>query len=180
MREISLHILDLVQNSITAGASEIEICVYENAGENILSFSIRDNGNGMSPEALAQVTDPFFTTRTTRKVGLGISLTKAGCEACGGKFQIESAPGEGTYLTASFQYDHIDRQPLGNIAETISGLIMLNPNVDFIYKHVYSHRSFCLDTREIKKIVAPIENPDVITFIKNFIEENISELYTAN
>lgn len=182
MRELSLHILDLVQNSISAGATIIEICVNENVIENIMSFSIRDNGKGMSRELLNDVTDPFVTTRTTRKVGMGISLTKAGCEACDGEFHIESTVSVGTFLSASYRYDHIDRQPLGDIAETVSSLILLNPLLDFIYTHIYNNESFCLDTREVRQTIGkvPIETPEVISFIKGFIEENITVLQNKN
>lgn len=182
MREISLHILDLVQNSISANAFLIEIKVDENINKNLMKFSIKDNGKGMSSEFIKDVTDPFKTTRTTRKVGMGISLTKAGCIATGGEFHIESTLGEGTFLEATYQYNHIDRQPLGNIAETVSALIMLNPKIDFVYIHTYNDNSFCLDTREIRNIIGevPIETTDVISFIKTFITKNILELHNIN
>ena len=178
MREISLHILDLVQNSITAGAKVVKIEIIEDLTSDLFQFMIEDDGCGMSEEFLLSVTDPFTTTRTTRKVGMGISLTKAACESCGGSFEITSRLNVGTRLTAGFRHSHIDRQPLGDIAHTVSQLIMLNPDMDFIYTHQFNGQSFELSTINMREILegVALNTPDVVAFISNYIEENLSEL----
>lgn len=179
MRELSLHILDLIQNSITAGASIIRLTITEDTNQNSFSFTIEDNGKGMSKEFLRMVEDPFITSRTTRKVGMGISLTKAACEACDGKLSLKSEEGIGTKLTATFVYNHIDRQPLGDIAQTVSSLIMMNETIDFIYIHTYNGKTFDLDTREIKQTLGEvsISNLEIIEWIKEYINENLNEIY---
>ena len=176
MREISLHILDLVQNSISADASVINLTINESPDSNFLSFVIEDNGKGMSEEFLKRVTDPFVTSRTTRSVGMGISLTKAACLATNGSFDITSKLGEGTKLVAGFEYNHIDRQPLGDVAETVSTLIMMNPDVDFNYKHIYNNNEFLVSTMEIKNTLGdvPINELSVINWIKEYINENLT------
>ena len=118
MRELALHILDIAENSISAGASQVEISVVRNTRENQLVISVRDNGNGMDEEMLARVINPFVTSRTTRKVGLGIPMFNQAAEACNGGLTVDSQPGKGTEITATFQNNHIDRMPLGNLADT--------------------------------------------------------------
>lgn len=179
MEEISLHILDLTENSVKAGAGLIEIGVKESAEENILSFYIKDNGCGMSPETVARVTDPFTTSRTTRKVGLGIPLTKLACEQAGGGFEISSKEGVGTELHASFVYDSIDRQPLGDMATTIWMTVVNHKETDFLYIHKVEDKEFTLDTRELKKVLGGVtfDVPEVSAWIREYIRENIDSLY---
>ena len=179
MKEISLHILDIMQNSITANASLIELTVIEDEKNDILSFSVKDNGKGMSEELLASVTDPFTTGRTTRKVGLGIPLVKHACELTGGGILIKSKLGEGTTLTATFVYSNIDRQPLGNMSETMHQLITSYEDVDFIYSHKVNDKEFLVDTREFKKILGGVsfrENA-VSLWILEYLKEGEAELY---
>lgn len=178
MKEISLHILDIVQNSIRAQASLIEIRILEDTSHNVLSIQIIDNGTGMDRETLEKVTDPFWTSRTTRKVGLGISLFKVAAERCEGCLRINSEVGKGTEVLAEFQKDHIDRAPLGNISDTVSLLIMTNEDIDFIYTHSFNQQSYELDTREIKKVLGdlPICNLEVIDWIKNNIKQGLDEI----
>lgn len=178
MREIALHILDIAQNSVTAGASEIRIEVTEDTAADILKVSIIDNGCGMSPEFLEKVTDPFTTKRTTRKVGLGIPLFKLAAENTGGSFEINSKQGEGTVVKAVFVHSHIDRQPLGNMAETILGLVTSYENVKFIYKHKLDNKEFAFDTTEIKEILGdvPFGNPDVYLWLSEYLSEGEEEL----
>jgi len=156
LKEISLHILDIMHNSIAAGASLTELEVYENEAEDILSFTVKDNGSGMSEELLKKVVDPFTTHRTTRKVGLGIPLTKLAAESSGGYFEISSKLGVGTVVKAVFGYSNIDRQPLGDMAETMHQLITSFENTDFLYRHIVNGREFAVDTREIKKILGGV------------------------
>jgi phosphoglycerate-specific signal transduction histidine kinase len=121
MRDISLHILDIVNNSLAAGADLIEILVVEETTADRLRLTIKDNGRGMDSELLDRVTSPFVTSRTTRRVGLGLSLLKAACDRSGGRLDIESEPGKGTTINACFKYSNIDRPPLGSVADTIIG-----------------------------------------------------------
>ncbi|MGE4283220.1 MAG: ATP-binding protein [Clostridia bacterium] len=179
MRELSLHILDIVQNSISADATLIEIDIDENMQADFLQLCIRDNGKGMTPELLKTVSDPFVTTRTTRKVGLGLSLLKSAAEACGGQMVISSSIGTGTEVRVCFVYSHIDRAPLGDIGETLVTLIVCNPCIDFFYKHKVNEEMFELDTREVKKKIDGMEinNMEVVLWIKQYLVEGIKSLY---
>ncbi len=179
MKEISLHILDIMQNSVTANAKLIELTVTEDEKNDILSFSVKDNGKGMSKELLESVTDPFTTGRTTRKVGLGIPLLKHACELTGGGIDIKSKLGEGTVILATFVYSSIDRQPLGNMSETMHQLITSYEDVDFIYSHKVNDKEFLVDTREFRKILGEVsfgENA-VSLWILEFLREGEAELY---
>lgn len=179
MLEISLHILDVVNNSVKAGASLIGVTVCENKKDNLLSVIITDDGCGMDEDFLRTVTDPFKTTRTTRKVGMGLSLFKAAAEAAGGSFSISSQKGKGTTVSASFVYDHIDRQPLGNMAETITTVLSGNPAIDFLYSHSVDDRQFLLDTREVRQILGDeveLSGTNVILWLTDYITEGVGEL----
>lgn len=178
MREISLHILDIAQNSITANATLVEITVDENDKADTLSVIIADNGKGMSEEMVKNVVDPFTTGRTTRKVGLGIPLIKMAAENTGGSFKLESKLGVGTTLTAVFVLSSIDRQPLGDMAETMLGMVTSYENVDFLYVHKVDGNEFILDTREIKKILGGVSlsEPDVYMWLSEYLKEGESEL----
>ena len=150
MRELSLHILDVAENGITAGGNCIWIEVDEERNMDQLKIVIRDNGRGMPVEKLENIDDPFITTRTTRRVGLGLSLLAAAAERCDGAMHVDSKPGNGTEITATFSYNHIDRAPLGDMAATITTLIMGNPEIDFVYFHRIDGNEYSLDTREIR------------------------------
>lgn len=178
MRELSMHILDIAQNSIVAGASEIQISVDENLKEDTLTIIIEDNGKGMDEEELIKVTNPFFTSRTTRKVGLGIPMFKAAAEGCEGSFKIESTKGKGTYVEAIFKHSHIDRVPLGNIADTMMVLISSDISINFIYRHIKNSQEYILDTKEIKDVLGevPINNIEVLEWVKSNIIEGINNL----
>lgn len=173
MQEISLNILDLAQNSISAQADLIEITVDTSVKNDTLTVIIKDNGCGMTDERVKMVTDPFYTTRTTRKVGLGIPLFKMAAEMSGGSFKITSKLGEGTEVVGVFGLSNIDRMPLGNINETIKSLIYCNPNVNFVYTRLVSGRSFTLDTRELKSVLGdvPLNEKDVMKWISDFLNE---------
>jgi hypothetical protein len=178
MREISLHILDVVQNSLGAKASIIEITIDENVKKDLLVIEIKDNGTGMDETATKKVVDPFFTTRTTRKIGLGIPLFAHAAKSCGGDFSIHSKKGIGTAIQASFVLSHIDRAPIGSMADTMVSLVAMRPDVDFVYRHCVGDQEFILDTREIKKTLqeVPLNNPMVLDWIKRFIEDNLKEI----
>ncbi len=179
MKELSLHILDIVQNSVAAGAKFITLDLIEDVNTDLLEFSIKDDGCGMTEETLKKVTDPFTTGRTTRRIGLGIPLLKAAAELTGGELELTSEPGVGTTVTARFVYDSIDRQPLGNMAETILGIIISYENIDFVYYHRVNEKEFTIDTREIKGILGEVSlnEPEVVLWLSGFLNENETELY---
>ena len=135
MEDISLHILDIVENSIAVSASRVEITISKDVEKDILSIEIKDNGQGMSKETLKKVLDPFFTTKTGKKIGLGLPLLAQAARESGGDIKVESRVGGGTRVKATFQYSHPDRKPLGNIAETMRILRITNPEIDFVYKY---------------------------------------------
>ena len=176
MRELSLNVLDIVQNSITANANLIEIELIEEINNDILKINIFDNGKGMTDEQIKSVTDPFYTTRTTRKIGLGIPLFKMAAEMSGGSFKIESTVGSGTKIYTSYIHSSIDRMPVGNINETVSMLIRMNPDIDFVYTHTFNEKSYSLDTRELCEQLenVPLDTPEVIDWINDYLTENDS------
>lgn len=178
MTEISLHILDIAQNSIKAGASLVEISISESTPDNTFVVEIADNGCGMDADFLKNVTSPFQTTRTTRKVGMGLSLFKAAAEQTGGRFAITSQVGVGTTVTAVFVRDSIDRQPLGDMAGTMATLIGGSPDTDFVYRHVIDEKEFALDTREVRQILGGVElaEPDVLVWITGYVQEGLDEI----
>jgi hypothetical protein len=151
LRELSLHILDIAENGITAGADCIQISIDEARSEDLLTIVIEDNGRGMPEAKLQKPADPFITTRTTRRVGLGLSLLSAAAQRCEGKLEIVAESGRGTKVKATFRYNHIDRAPVGDMAATITTLIMGNPRVDFVYTHTIDDKDFVLDTRTLKE-----------------------------
>ena len=150
MEDLSLHILDIVENSIRAKASMVEIKVIEDIRKDLLTIEIKDNGQGIDEETIKKVIDPFFTTRTTRKVGLGLPLLSQAARESGGDVEIASKVGKGTKITATFGYSHIDRKPLGNMEITLITLIAGNPEVDFIYEHKSDELECHLDSKEIR------------------------------
>lgn len=178
MKELSLHILDIAKNSVKAKASVIEIIISEDEGTNLLTIEIKDNGCGMSKEFLEKVRDPFSTTRTTRKVGMGIPLFEAAAVQCGGYVDITSEEGVGTEFKVVFEYNHIDRAPLGDMPGTMQVLISGSPEIDFIYRHEKNGKVFNMDTRELRQVLGevPLDTPDVLAWIDGFIQEGLSEL----
>lgn len=162
MRELSLHILDVAENGITAGGNCIWIEVNEERKMDQLKIVIRDNGRGMPVEKQENIDDPFITTRTTRRVGLGLSLLAAAAGRCDGTMHIDSTPGKGTEITATFRFNHIDRAPLGDMAATITTLIMGNPEIDFVYFHRIDGNEYGLDTREIRAEMEDISLSDPV------------------
>ncbi len=188
MRELSLHILDALQNSLEAGATLVELVIEEDLVADRLTITIRDNGQGMTEAQLAHVTDPFFTTRKTRKVGLGVPLFKAAAERCNGELNLASQVGVGTTLTATFQYSHLDRAPLGDMTGTLMAVILGGAGeVGYVHrvtrgkqgdgetrKQVDKETSeFALDTAEIKTELGdvPLTHPDVRRWLQTFIAE---------
>jgi hypothetical protein len=181
VRELSLHIMDIVENGLGAGAALVEVRVTESRKANRMEIRIRDDGRGIPEALLNVVTDPFFTTRKTRRVGLGLSLFKEAARRCNGEFQIRSEEGKGTEVSATFELDHIDRAPMGDIAGSLTTLIMGNAEVDFLYTHEVDGRTFALDTREVKRGLedVPINRPEVIRYLAESIREGLQEMRNA-
>lgn len=178
MKEIALHILDIAENSIIAGAKNIRITVQENLVKDRLSATIEDDGKGMDPETAARITDPFVTTRTTRRVGLGIPLLKAAAEACNGRLTIQSRVGQGTTITVEFQHSHIDRMPLGDLPGTFLTLLVGYPDIHWLFEHTVNDQQFIFDDTPIKQELAglPLTEPGVLTFIRNLLNEGVGSL----
>jgi hypothetical protein len=177
MRELSLHVLDALENSREAGATFIELIIEENLAADRLTITIRDNGRGMSEEQLAGIFDPFFTTRRTRHVGLGIPLFKAATERCNGDLTVTSQLGEGTRLQATFQHSHIDRAPLGDMTGTLMAFI-LGGQCDLHYVHQVGEQEFEFDTGEIRAELGavPLTHPAARKWLREFIAEGEEEL----
>lgn len=172
MLDLSLHILDIAENSINAGADKILIKIKEDTNGNAMTIEVRDNGKGMDKETLMNASDPFFSTKKVRgNIGLGIPLLKQMAEECGGKVDIETAEGKGTSITASFKHGHIDRKPLGDISSTIATLIYCHPAIDFRYEHDRDGDIYSLDTEELREELedVPLNSQEVIKYIKNSI-----------
>ena len=185
MKELSLNILDIAQNSLKARATQVIIEIVEDSDN--LVFTITDNGCGMSEEFLANVTNPFTTTRKTRKVGLGLPLLKMQSELTGGEFSITSKSEQehadhGTTVTASFKKSSIDYLPLGDIVGTVCTLIQGIGNVDLIFRHILPNGEIALSTEEMREMLGdvPLDLPEVIVWVKDFLEENYSSVKNLN
>lgn len=179
MKELSLHILDLVQNSVTAGAGLIEIIIEENLINDFMKITIKDDGCGMEKDFIEKIRNPFFTTRTTRKVGLGIPLMEAACKRCEGNLTIESEKGVGTIVIACFKHSHIDRAPLGNMTDTFTAIILGKSDIDYIYKHIINDKAFTIDTRQLKEVLGEkvsISSADVLTWINEYVNDGLQNL----
>ena len=178
MRDLSMHVLDIAQNSIKAGASLVTIGFTVDE-KRVLTFFVRDDGCGMPPDLLARVTDPFTTTRTTRKVGLGIPMLKQSAEMAGGGFGIESTLGEGTYIHASFDLANIDCIPMGEICDSLLSLIVLNPDApEFVFQASAPGREALFDTRLVRAALGGVKlnEPDVTAWVKESIDEEFKPI----
>lgn len=179
MPELALHILDLVQNSVSAGATRVVVTIAWDTSADTLLISIEDDGKGMPPELLARVASPFTTTRTTRKVGLGIPMFKANAELTGGSFDIESEVGVGTRMTANFVLSSIDRPPLGDMPSTMVSLVVANPAFHFHLEYAVDKEAFVFDTEEIRQVLGgvPLDTPEVLSWIEGYIQEGMESLH---
>jgi anti-sigma regulatory factor (Ser/Thr protein kinase) len=175
LRELALHILDIAENSISAGASQIKITIDENISEDLLKIVIEDDGEGMDADTLSKITNPFVTSRTSRKVGLGIPFFKAAAEACEGSFSIQSKPGAGTTVEAVFKHSHIDRMPLGNIADTFITLLIGAPDIHWLFKYRVNKKEFVFDNEPISQTLdgVAMTEPAVLKYVREMIEEGI-------
>jgi len=173
MHDLSLHLLDIVQNSIKASARRISVTLEVLSSQNRLRLTVSDDGCGMSPELLRQVTDPFVTTRTTRKVGLGLPLLKEQCELTGGQLLLESQPGCGTTLAAELGLDSIDRLPLGDLGATWSAILVSNPSINYCLTLRAQNKEEVLDTAELRLMLedVPLNDPNVLRWIREYVAE---------
>lgn len=179
MEELALHILDLVQNSLAAGATEVVIEIKEDAAGDSLVITVTDNGSGMDQEFVRRVLDPFTTTRATRRVGLGLSLLAMAARQTGGDVQVSSEKGKGTTVTATFGLQHWDRPPLGDLPATLVTVLAGAPKLDLTYRHTVDGRTFTFRSREIKNRLGevPINDPKVLTFLRRYLQEALTSLH---
>jgi hypothetical protein len=175
MNDLAMHILDIVQNSISAGAKNIWIEVLVSIARDLLSISVKDDGKGMTPEMVARVTDPYCTTRTTRKVGLGLPLLRQGAEQAGGSLSIDSTVGVGTTVKAEYCLSHIDRPPMGDLANAYVLLLGANPKINLILHYITDDNDFSISTRELDEALdgLPLNDPQVMKLIYEMVSSNL-------
>ena len=173
-----MHILDIVQNSISAGATLVTLTVDESPAEDLLTIAVGDNGRGMTPEQVSRLSDPFFTSRTTRKVGMGIPLLMDSARQSGGDVRIESEPGKGTEVTAVFGYSNIDRPPLGDVANALMLLVSSNPALDFLFTYRYNGDEYLFDTVDVREILGDdaLKDLTIIRNLEEMIKDNMREI----
>jgi anti-sigma regulatory factor (Ser/Thr protein kinase) len=178
MKTISEHVLDIVQNSVRAKATLIEIIVDEDNIKDIYALHFNDNGCGMDKETLSRATSPFFTSRTTRKVGMGLSLLKQNALASNGSFKIDSEPGKGTRVKAVFQLSHIDRPPAGDLWDTLYLILLSNPGIRVVYSHQASAGTFELDSAELMLMLngVPLQQKEIKKAVIDLIRNNMEEI----
>jgi signal transduction histidine kinase len=174
MKDLSLHILDIVENSVAASADKIEIRISEDKKKDLLSVEVIDNGVGMDRKTVEKALDPFYTSKTVRRFGLGLPLLSEAAKAANGHLSIQSKKGEGTRIKADFQSSHVDRKPLGDMAQTIITLVMGSPEVDLIYVHKKNSHTYRFDTRKIRAqlMETPINSPSGIRMIKEVLKKS--------
>lgn len=178
MKEIALHIMDIAQNSVRAGASEIRITLSESVAADSLSLTVTDNGRGMDPETRSKAADPWFTSRTTRRVGMGLPLLEMNASLSGGAMTIDSAPGKGTTVTATFAYSHVDRPPLGDVSGTVALLILSNPAINIVYTHLCEGAAWNISTGQIKEELGSdaVTDLTIVRALREIINENVAEV----
>ena len=178
MKNVALHILDLAENSVRAKARMVQVTIKEDPGNDLYLLSVEDDGEGMDEEEKAKATDPFYTSRSTRKVGLGLPLIKQNAERTGGSFALFSEPGKGTKLEAKFVMSHPDRLPLGEIDEVLVLLAVSSPQMHLVYKHETMKGSYLFDTEIIKEIIGDFQdiNMEIRNFLREMIIENLKEI----
>lgn len=178
MNDISLHIIDVIQNSVYADATLITLLIDEDINRNVLVVEIGDNGRGMTQEQVNRLGDPFFTSRTTRKVGMGIPLFRQAAEQAGGELVVNSSVGCGCVVRAVFEHDNIDRPPLGDVANSFVLMVAANPELDFVLEYRYNGDVYIFDTREVKEVLEglPLNDPSVIRMLTDMVRTNVEDL----
>ncbi len=181
VRELALHVLDIAENSVAAGATTVVVTIEENNLTDRLKLSVEDDGQGMDEKMAAMVIDPFVTSRTTRKVGLGIPLLKAAAEACDGWLRITSQVGKGTRLECEFQYSHIDRMPLGDMAATLLTLVVGAPQIHWVYRHRVNGAEFVFDDQPIKDELGelPLTEPEILGFVRETLQQGLANVQAS-
>ncbi len=182
MRELALHLLDIAENSVAAQAQNITISVYEDLQADRLEMSVDDDGCGMDEATLARVIDPFFTSRTTRKVGLGLPFLKQAAEACNGEMQIDSTPGKGTRVKVAFQHSHIDRMPLGDLAGTFLSLLIANPEINWNYNYIVDGKTFKFESSPVTQALQGVSltEPSILSYLRESIESGVADVVSAS
>ncbi|MGI6004678.1 MAG: ATP-binding protein [Christensenellales bacterium] len=184
MQEIALHILDILQNAIAAGAKLIRLVIRVDTRRDELEIVVEDDGCGMDQETARRVMSPFATSRTTRKVGLGIPLFAQSCRASGGDLVIASEKGAGTTLTAGYKLSHIDRPPMGDLAATVAAAVLSDPDIDYIYEHKANDEQACLlDTRRMRRVLGgeiSLSETNIIDWIRRSVYEELNALNERN
>ena len=182
MNELSLYILDIVQNSLKADSKNVELIINEDNIKDLLEIDVIDDGRGMSEEILEKATNPFYTSRTTRKVGLGLPLLKELCELCEGSLTLESKPTVGTKLKATFKLSSVDLPPFGNLIDTFYLIIVNNENVDVVIRYRKNDKEFFFDTKEIKEVLdgMSIQDPLLVDWIKEYLTNGLNEINNQN
>ena len=177
MEDISLHVLDISQNSVSAGARQITISVREDTAENLLTVSITDDGGGIDPGILSTVTDPFTTTRITRKVGLGLAFLESACRSVGGDLEVTS-DSDGTCVSATFRLVHVDRPPLGDMGSTLIVLLAANPEIRIVYVHEVNGKRFSFDSDEVAELLEDVDvrSPLVLRWLSRYLNDNLELL----
>lgn len=178
MRELALHILDLLQNSVEAGARRVGVVVHEDPDRDVLRIEVEDDGRGMDEETVRRVLDPFYTTRRTRPVGLGLPLLEAAARRCDGRVQIESALGVGTTVSAVFRHSSIDRAPLGDLPRTMAVFMAANPRLKLVYRHRIGSREFSFDTDDVGARLGEVgfNHPLVADWVEGYLSESLRNL----
>jgi len=178
MKELAMHVYDLMENSTAAGSKDVTLTIRDSLADNDFHFTIVDNGKGMSPEFLARVTDPYTTSRTTRKVGLGLPLIKMNTENCGGGMKLTSALGRGTTLEFWFQHDHWDRPPMGDLTGTLVMLVSQHEDIHFVIRYVTDRGEYTFDTDEVREALGgmTMNNVEIIGMLKEMVSENLRDI----
>lgn len=179
MQDLAMHILDIAYNSIRAQASEITVTYRDSTIANKITITIQDNGCGLSELQIQQVTNPFYTTRTTRRVGMGVALFQGLAQQCDGQFSLTSQVNLGTTIQVSVRKDHWDTPPQGDLAQTMQTLIQADPTIHFQFNMVLDTKTFTFDTKEIQAILTDevsLSEPTILLWIQEYIHQGISEL----
>jgi len=177
VRELSLHLLDLLENACEAGATEIDVEIVENTVQDELIIKVTDNGRGMTREQLERAFDPFTTSRQSRRVGLGLPLLKAAAEQAGGDVSIESRPGC-TKVVARFVHSHIDRAPLGDVADSLMAVLLRGKEIRLRYRHHVDDTSLCFDSKEVEQMLGgvAVSHPDIRNAVRSYLVDEIGRL----
>jgi signal transduction histidine kinase len=177
MIDLAMHMMDIAQNSLRAGAETVEIDLTENSRDHTLLFRVKDNGCGMDEETVKKLADPFFTTRTTRKIGLGVPFLKMTCEQAGGGLTVLSEKGKGSVVEAVYRTDHPDCLPLGDMAGYLVLLLRANPGIRFRFTCRIDEAEFILDSGELKEQGIDLQYPQMLDAVREYIRENLKEIY---